>query len=225
MTPNILPLHIPRRAEILIPIRKAHKAIPFTLRRPLIPHHPRLLHGGELGEGLEEGFVRDFAGEVTDKETEVGGVPFEEGGVLPCLAAAGADDGFLLAAGVGDDGGYACVRVGGGRYGGGGHCGAGGVGADTEGGRVGGCAGAVGAKVTIAAEGAGSGTGSGGVGFFTGVGALPLCDLGFHFWIDFLTSSLATACAAGGCLTWKREGVSDLGRSRFGIGLILGLVV
>lgn len=118
MTSNILPLHIPRGPEILVSVRKTHEPIPFALRRPLVPHDTRFLDGRELGERFEERLVRDFAGEIADKEPEMRGVPFEEGRILPCLAAAGADDGFLFAAGVGDDGGDTRVRVGGGGDGG-----------------------------------------------------------------------------------------------------------
>lgn len=118
MTPDILPLHVPRGAEILVPVGETHEPVPAALGGAFVAHDARLLHRGELREGLEEGLVRDFAREVADEEAEVGGVPFEERRVLPCLAAAGPDDGFLLAAGVGDDGGDTRVGVGGRRDGG-----------------------------------------------------------------------------------------------------------
>lgn len=94
MTPNILPLHIPARGEILLSITKTHKPVAFGLGGPLIPDHACFLYGRVFGESFEEGFVGDFAGEVADEEAEVGGVPFEEGAVGPDCAAAGAVDGF-----------------------------------------------------------------------------------------------------------------------------------
>ena len=103
MTPNILPLHIPRGTEIFISVRETHKTIPLTLRRSLISNYPRFLYGRKLGEGFKEGLVRNFAREIADEEAEMRRIPFEEGRILPSLAAAGADDGFLFAAGVGDD--------------------------------------------------------------------------------------------------------------------------
>ena len=94
MTPDILPLHLPRSLEVVVAVGETDKPVPARLGGAFVADHARFLDRGILGEGLEEGFVGHFAREIADENAEVRGVPFEEGWVGPGGAAAGALDGF-----------------------------------------------------------------------------------------------------------------------------------
>lgn len=52
MTTNILPLHIPRRGEILIPIAETHESVSFRFCCAFVAHYTCFLYGGEFGKGF-----------------------------------------------------------------------------------------------------------------------------------------------------------------------------
>lgn len=111
MAPDIFALHLPRGLEELIAVAEADEAEAFALCGPLVTHDSGFLDGWPARECFQEGLVGYFACEVADEDAEVGGVPFEEGGVGPLRAAAGANYCCLFAIRAADHGCYASVGV------------------------------------------------------------------------------------------------------------------
>ena len=94
MTPDILPLHLPRSLEVVVAVGETDKPVAAGFGGAFVADHARFLDGRVLGKGFEERLVGHFACEVADEDAEVRGVPFEQGWVGPGRAAAGALDGF-----------------------------------------------------------------------------------------------------------------------------------
>lgn len=83
MTPDILPLHLPRCRKELLAVAETNEPIPLALRRPLVADHAGLLDRWPPGEGFVERFIGDFARKIADEEAEMRRVPFQEGGIGP----------------------------------------------------------------------------------------------------------------------------------------------
>lgn len=96
MTLDVLSVHGFRGVEEIICVAETDESIALGLVGSFVANNARSLDGFPRRKGLEERVVGCFAGEITDEETEVGGVPFEKGVVGPFLTAALPDYCFLF---------------------------------------------------------------------------------------------------------------------------------
>ena len=191
MAADVLALHVPRRLEVLVPVREAHETVSLALGRALVADDARLLDAAVAREGLEQRLVRDLTRQVAHEQAEVRWVPLEQRRILPGLTAASADDRLLLAIRARHDGRNARVGVRG---------------------RVDVCIGTAVAGAQRPGVGACGGTGAcraAAPGVVLGhVRALPLRNLCFHLRVHGIWVVEATVAR----LARQRKGVADLGR-------------
>lgn len=67
MATDVLALHLLGGLEVVITVAETHKSIAFALGRSLVSDDSSFLNRREAREGLIEGFVGDFTGQVSNK--------------------------------------------------------------------------------------------------------------------------------------------------------------
>lgn len=87
VTADVFPLHVSRCLEVVIAAREANESKSFALRGTFIANNSCFLYRWIFCKCFQKRFISDFTCEITNEDSKMCWIPFEEGIICPCCAA------------------------------------------------------------------------------------------------------------------------------------------